>query len=568
MFFMLRMKTICWLTLLGVVLLGVANAATTKSNFQAHPPLTPDQAALVQQAVSQEKFLVKVVQQHTPVVQTYIQHLRPDPQLDKVPSSDLYMLGRVNFDNTFSDSLYAKKAPTKGRFSGSAKFLSTLTKAFQMQYSANGFMDMIFLDAGAFDQQHYDFAFVRREFLGDVRTMVFDVQPKPRTGTGRFVGRVWIEDQDGFPVRFTGTFSSGSKRALYFHFDSWRANVQPHVWAPIAVYVEDQDFRGQTYLWGYALKLPDPGSDSESISVENAVDASDNSQDAGPMQAKQQWSNQTERNILDRLTQAGLLANPSDFDKVLETVANNLIIGNKIDLPAPIHCRVMLTASLESLAVGNTIILSKGLVDVLPSEESLAAVISFQLAHVLLGHSIDTRYAFNDRLLFPDEATLQRINLSHSDADNESGAKKAAELLHNSVYQDKLANADLFFAQVTELSKDLPSLLTPRLGDSLMRSNGTPWMAELSSTPPILQIDNLQQIAALPLNSHLRIDPWNDKIYQLNLKSQELLNARDKMPLEVTPIYYRLSRYSPPAQNPLPSGASPSNSPTAPGNTR
>ena len=499
---------------------------------------------MVQQAITQEKFLVRVVQQHTPVVQTYIQHLRPDPQLDKVPVSDLYMLGRVNFDNAFTNNIYAKNAPRNGWFPGSKSFLNTLSKAFSVQYSPNGFMDMIFLDAGAFDQQHYDFAFVRKEFLGDVRTMVFDVQPKPHTGMGRFIGRVWIEDQDGFPVRFTGTFTSDSKRAVYFHFDSWRANVQPHVWAPIAVYVEDQDFRAQTYLWGYSLKLPDPGSDNTSITVENAIDASDSSQDVGPVQAKRQWMNQTERNVLDRLTQAGLLANPSAFDKVLETVTNNLIIGNKIDLPTPIRCRVMPTASLESLAVGNTIIISKGLVDVLPSEESLAAVLSFQLAHILLGHQIDTRYAFNDRLLFPDEATLQRIAMNHSDADNESAAKRAVELLRNSIYQDKLASANLFFMQITQLSKNLPSLLTPRLGDSLMRPGGTPWMSGISNGTPALQIDNLQQIAALPLNSHLRIDPWSDEVYQLSLKPQVLLNVRDKMPLEVTPIYYRLTRYS------------------------
>ena len=58
--------------------------------------------------------------------------------------------------------------------------------------------------------------------------------------------------------------------------------------------------------------------------------------------------------------QAGLLAPPSDFDKVLEQVTNNIVIGNKLDLPDTIHCRVLLTTPLESLAVGNTILLSKG----------------------------------------------------------------------------------------------------------------------------------------------------------------------------------------------------------------
>ena len=123
-------------------------------------------------------------------------------------------------------------------------------------------------------------------------------------------------------------------------------------------------------------------------------------------------------------------------------------------------------------------------------------------------------------------------------------------MLRNSVYQDKLANADLFFAQVVELSKSLPFLLTPRLGDSLLRPNGTAWMASISSNTPALQTDNLQQIAALPLGSHLKIDPWSDKVVQLHVRPEPLLNARDKMPFEVTPIYYRLAKYRPPTTAP------------------
>ena len=124
----------------------------------------------------------------------------------------------------------------------------------------------------------------------------------------------------------------------------------------------------------------------------------------------------------------------SDFDKVMEQITNNIVIGNNIQITDTIRCRVLLTAPLESLAVGNTIILSKGLVDVLPTEADLAAVLSFQLAHIVLGHHIDTRYAFNDRLLFPDEATFERIHMSHSDADDELAAKKAVDLLNHSVY--------------------------------------------------------------------------------------------------------------------------------------
>ncbi len=66
---------------------------------------------------------------------------------------------------------------------------------------------------------------------------------------------------------------------------------------------------------------------------------------------------------------------------------------------------------------------------------------------------------------------------------------------------------------------------------------------------PKLDMDNLTQVAALPLNSRLKIDPWDDKVFMLHVKPAPLLNARDKMPLEITPVYFRLERYqqTPPA---------------------
>ncbi len=205
-------------------------------------------------------------------------------------------------------------------------------------------------------------------------------------------------------------------------------------------------FKAQTYIWGYSLKLPTHESDNESIKIDDVQDQSDQNQDLSPLQAQREWISQAEENVLDRLVQAGLLAPPSDFDKILEQVTNNIVIGNNIQLTDAIRCRVLLTAPLESLAVGNTIILSKGLIDVLPSEADLAAVLSFQLAHIVLGHHIDTRYAFNDRLLFPDEATFERIHMSHSDADNELAAKKAIDLLNHSVYANQLSQPGLFLS--------------------------------------------------------------------------------------------------------------------------
>ncbi|HEY0795532.1 MAG TPA: hypothetical protein VGD64_07105 [Acidisarcina sp.] len=539
--------------------------AKSKQRFTPATPLTAEQAALIDKALAREKTTIKELQKRAPIVQTYIQNMKPDAELYAVPVSDDYIISRVDFGKTFNAKDFQEKTAKKGFFRGSMKAITGLGKAlhFENEYVSTGFMDMMFIDPINFNKEHYDFAFVRREFLGSVRTFVFDVSPKPGDKPGSFLGRIWIEDQDGNIVRSNGTFTGNhqDEAAKYFHFDSWRMNLQPDLWLPVAIYVEDSQktdsnrpfsFRAQTYFWGYSLKLPTSQSDNATIQVENATDQSENSQDVGPLEAQHTWVSQAEHNVLDRLVQAGLLAPVSDFDKVLETVTNNLIIGSNMVLPGEVHCRVLLTAPLESLAVGDTILLSKGLVDVLPSEEDLAAVISFQLAHIALGHHVDTRYAFNDRLLFPDQSTFERINMVHDDRDNEAAAKKSLEILKASVYKDKMQSAALFFSQLTAREKQLPALVTPRLGDSLLRKDGTPWMGDLAKMAPKLDVNNLTQIAALPLGSHLKIDPWDDKVYSLNARPAVILNPRDKMPMEVTPVFLRLSRYAPPASQTMP----------------
>jgi hypothetical protein len=166
-----------------------------------------------------------------------------------------------------------------------------------------------------------------------------------------------------------------------------------------------------------------------------------------------------------------------------------------------------------------------------------------ELAHIAMGHHIDTRYAFNDRLMFPDESTFQRINMYHSDHDNAEAAKKAMEYLQNSMYKDKLPSAGLYYAQLVYSAKVLKALNTPTLGDSLLKADGTPWMASLQMMSPGINWDDLTQTAALPLGSWIKTDPWDDKVHMLNAKRYAPMNARDKMPFEVTPIYYKLQRY-------------------------
>jgi hypothetical protein len=374
---------------------------------------------------------------------------------------------------------------------------------------------------------------------------------------GRFYGRIWVEDEDGNVVRFNGTYTGPTTEdssKYYFHFDSWRMNVQPGIWLPVAVYVEETTrtegksvgLKAQTHFWGYSLKLPSRESENVSVKVDDAVDKSDDSQDVGPLQASRMWVTQAENNVLDRLVEAGLVAplNQGGYEnKVLDQIVINLVVPNNLAFSDQLHTRVLLSTTIEATTVGNTILISKGLIDTLPNEVSIASVVAMELAHIAMGHHIDTRYAFNDRLLFPDESTFTRISMYHTDHDNADAAKKSMEYLKNSMYKDQLPTAGLYYAQLVERGKALKGLTTPKLGDSLLKPDGTVWMNDLQKMAPKLNWDDLAQSPALPLGSWLKTDPWDDKVLMLNAKRYAPMTPRDKMPFEVTPIFYKLQRY-------------------------
>src|SRR5581483_611804 len=207
----------------------------------------------------------------------------------------------------------------------------------------------------------------------------------------------------------------------------------------------------------------------------------------------------------------GLIAPEGEVDKVLLTVANNLIVTNNLDIQPEVRTRVLLTSPLESFTIGHTIVISRGLLDVLPDEASLAMVISHELSHIALGHRLDTKLSFNDRMFFPDEQTFERLDFNRSAADEEAADKRGLELLANSPYKDKLANAGLFLKALQERAPELKNLIRAHLGNSL--ANGkTLRMSALLNSAPTLDNQKTDQIAALPLGGRIKLDPWSNQI--------------------------------------------------------
>jgi Peptidase family M48 len=530
-------------------------------------PTTMDQVVTL--FIAHEHALVKALSNRTPVVETYLQNLTSDAQLGPVPSEDHYFLGRMDMGETVDRKDYLKEEDKGGMMGMQEKLLGGFHKLYKVQYQPLGFSWMVYADRTDFDRDHYEFHYVRREFLGEVRCLVFDVTPKPKSGRGRFLGRIWVEDQGFNIVRLNGTYVPAPRNTYFFHMDSWRLNLIPGYWVPAFIYSEEGDFsagvknklafKAQTRIWGYDLKKGGAEDELTQIRVDSVKDESSASQDASPLQAERVWQQQAEDNVIERLTYAGLLAPEGDVDHILQTVVNNLEVTNNIDLPRPVRTRVLLTAPLETFSVGNTIVISRGLIDVLPDEASLAAVLSHELAHIVLGHNLGSKYAFNDRMLFSDDATYENLGFKHIPEEEQAADKKAIELLKNSPYAQKLDNVGLFLKALQQRAPALGALLTTHLGNPLAENGTITRLQALESQGPALDNNKLDQIAALPLGGRVKINPWDDKAEMVKTAPVAITSARDKMPFEVTPFFPRLSRYG--ATNPAaPSTTTASNS--------
>jgi hypothetical protein len=529
----------------GVTPTKADSANSDQLSTSADSPGDFDQ--VLDQVVEREHFFVAQMRHMHPLVETYIQNLKNDHDRNVVPVSDDYFLGRLDMSNGTDDRSFIGQ-PDFGQ-----RLIDRLTSTYSAKLLPLGFAEMVMLDED-FQKKNYDFTFVRREFLGEVRCLVIDLQPKEHAGNGHFLGRIWVDDQNYNIVRFNGTYSP-HKNSTYLHFDSWRLNLRPGVWLPAYIYSEAADrkaragqiprFKAQTRLWGYDLQhLTRSNQEFTQIqidSLQTVRDQSESGQDASPIEAERVWARQAEQNAIDRLQKVGLLAPPGEVDKVLETVVNNLIVTNNLTHLPDISCRVLLTEPLESFTIGRTIVMSRGLLDVLPDEASLAMVLAHELSHIALGHPLDAKLAFNDSVIFPDEKTFERLDFTRDVADEDAADQRAIDLLAKSPYKNKLGNAGLFLKALQTRAPQLRHLIRPHLGNSLAGGDAMRMSALLNSAPR-LETRRVDQIAALPLGGRVRLDPWSNRVELLKAKPVALLSAREKMPFEVTPFFPYLTR--------------------------
>jgi hypothetical protein len=509
-----------------------------------------------------ERAVLERLRTLSPLMEVYTQNVAPDEARGWVPTDDDYFLGQLQVED----------GPVLRSF-GQKEQRGVMLRILSNQPSmGNAFAAMVAPDWQVLDRKRYEFTYVRREFLGESRCFVFDVRPLKEGKVG-FVGRIWIEDRDFNLVRFNGanrgseeTMSGLLKRKVGFHMDGWRVNVAPGVWVPSYVYSEETDlssatgkpgkafkrqvrFKSQTRLWGYEAQNTDRTGALTTIRIDepNVADTTQGAAQLSPVLSQRRWEQEAEANVLERLEAIGLLAPVGEADKVLETVLNNVVVTNKLNLERPLQARILLTSPLESFTVGHTIVMSRGLIDVLPDEASLAMMLSHELSHVALGHQlIDTKFSFADRLMVSDGELLQTLRFRRTPKEEAAADEKVIELLGKSPYREKLADAGLFLRTLSEQSKQLPRLIQPHIGDDMAGNGQMTRLVELMNQAPALQPDSLEQIAALQLGARLVVDAWSGKVTLDRSPAVPLMSVREKVPFAVTPLMPVIRYAAPP----------------------
>jgi len=532
-------------TLKFLVVAVVFCSAPLAAQVKSLPP-TGALDQVISKVTSREKLEMAMIRQHSPLVETYIQKVRiTESDGSWVPDGDHYFIGRAEF----AKGLDLKPLPTPGD-NTVHHMVGSMTHLFDFgtEFLPDGFLQMIYLDNGGLDTQNYNFDYVRREFLGEVRTLVFDVTPNKKASKGRFIGRIWVEDQDYTIVRFNGSYTGRTFTNLNFHFDSWRVNAGPNLWLPAFIYSEERTsanpivkaptYKAQTRLWGYDAGRSRQEQELSQVLIESAspvIDQSKTNNDLAPVQEQRAWDAQAEDNVMERLQRSGLVAPKGEIDKVLQTVVNNLEVTNNLDVEPEIQCRVLMTSTIESFSMGHTIVLSRGLIDVLPDEASLAAMLAKEMGYILTTRKpVDTRLAFFDRLQFEDKKMFDHFDFDRKPEEDAAASAKASDLLKNSPYKDQLGTAEMFMAELLGRAREIPNLISPRVGDA--------GLLKLSVAAKPGDAESARHIVALPLGGRVKLDPWDDSLALLKAQAVGSVADREKMPFEVTPFMIYLTR--------------------------
>src|ERR1035438_999224 len=195
-----------WLLPLLVLSSPVLLPLSARHRLNLPEPIEPGDrsefTAVIYRIIANEWQMRGKMQSLSPRVETYLQYYKPDPEFGDVATNDDYFLGRLKFSQT-ADSKVTENSFIPDAGADWVRFgRGMLMSHIQMDQFA---VEPLVVDEKNFDRKHYSFHPVRWEYLGDVRCLAIDIQPRDLNARGAFVGRIWVEDHDYAIVRPGGS---------------------------------------------------------------------------------------------------------------------------------------------------------------------------------------------------------------------------------------------------------------------------------------------------------------------------------------------------------------------------
>jgi hypothetical protein len=518
---------------------------------QNHSETSDEMAAYI---VAREHEVARNLEKYHPIVETYVQVMNSHKE-EPVISYDRHFVSLAEFSGGLRALRFKSKHLELWR---QISDYSDTVRPTTVGFNPSGFVAMAYPDPSSFDLRHYRFEYRNREFLGEVRCLVFQVSPAARRKQGLFEGRIWVEEQSFTIVRFDGIYDGSNFYSKYFHFDSWRVEAAPGQWFPAIIYSQEMNLpccgigkfnwskvrlQAQTRFWGYDLHLPEDEQEFSRIVFEPLHPVDDSyasSNETGPSGKQQTWEQQAEGNVDEQLERIGLLSPAGEVDKALEAIVNNIEVANDLSIEPGVHCRVLLTSNLESAVVGHTIILSRGLIDVLPDEGTLAAVLAHDLALMTLDDRSFTKFSWADEMRFGARDVLRTLRFVPSEKQQEQATSLAQEWMSNSPYRNSLASVAAFVAELHSQSPHIHQLLQASIGYSVYDTLGA---AKLP--PDSLTANKATTLHALPLGSRTELDPLTNKLTIRGAEERQRSSKATNLPFAVTPVFLYLRSASP-----------------------
>jgi len=136
-----------------------------------------------------------------------------DPQLGPVPSEDHYFLAAWIWARRSIARDYLKEQD-KGM---QTRLMGGFNKLFKVEYQPIGFSWMVYADRTDFDRSHYEFHYIRREFLGECAAWCSTSHPR-KLRQRALPRRLWVEDQEYNIVRLNGTYYPAPRNSYFFHW--------------------------------------------------------------------------------------------------------------------------------------------------------------------------------------------------------------------------------------------------------------------------------------------------------------------------------------------------------------